>query len=87
MAEDKVYFRADAEWLEDLENELAAFPGGPHDDQVDALSYGAQELVMGEVEVPPDPNEPYRRASRRLGPFHGPAPYGGIPRTPPLWGQ
>jgi hypothetical protein len=32
-------------------DELASFPGGTHDDQVDALSYAAQKLAMGEVEV------------------------------------
>jgi predicted phage terminase large subunit-like protein len=29
-----------ADWLPDFERELAAFPGGTHDDQVDALSQG-----------------------------------------------
>jgi predicted phage terminase large subunit-like protein len=87
MVEGRVYFRADrrAEWLGDLENELASFPGGAHDDQVDALSYAAQELVLGEVEAPPASPEPatvtpYRGASRSFGPFRGGAPFkGGAP--------
>lgn len=34
-----------APWLEDLESELLAFgPDAPHDDQVDALSYAAQQV-------------------------------------------
>jgi hypothetical protein len=87
MAEGRVYFRAypRAGWLEDLEDELASFPGGAHDDQVDALSYAAQELVLGEVEAPPASPEPatvtpYRGASRSFGPFRGGAPFkGGAP--------
>jgi phage terminase large subunit-like protein len=34
-----VFFPEKAPWLEDLENELLAFPGR-HDDQVDALIQG-----------------------------------------------
>lgn len=39
----RVFFRAGAPWLGDLEEELLAFPlaRGGHDDQVDALAYGA----------------------------------------------
>ena len=95
MAEGRVYFRAypRAEWLEDLEDELAAFPGGAHDDQVDALSYAAQELVLGEVEAPPASRKPSPEpatitphrggASRSFGPFRGGAPFkGGGPFEP-----
>jgi len=38
-----VQFLAGAHWLEELERELLFFPDGPHDDQVDALAYGAVE--------------------------------------------
>lgn len=38
-----VQFLAGAPWLEELERELLFFPDGPHDDQVDALAYGAVE--------------------------------------------
>jgi len=88
MAEGRVYFRAypRAEWLEDLEDELASFPGGPHDDQVDALSYAARELVLGEVKAPPAPAKPATaepnrtQVSRSFGPFRGGAPFeGGVP--------
>ncbi len=35
-----------APWLQDLETELAQFPNGKHDDQVDALALGYSELHM-----------------------------------------
>ena len=44
----KVFHRMGAEWLDTFENELAAFPMGTHDDQVDTASYAAiltQELI------------------------------------------
>ena len=95
MAEGRVYFRAypRAEWLGDLEDELVSFPGGTYDDQVDALSYAAQKLVLGEVGVPPAPPKPSpepaavkprgRQASRSFGPFRGGAPFeGGAPFGP-----
>lgn len=41
----KVWFPADAAWLQDWEDEIATFPAGAHDDQVDTLSYAARILV------------------------------------------
>lgn len=41
----RVYFPAEAEWLSVWENELAIFPQGSHDDQVDTLSYAARIQV------------------------------------------
>lgn len=38
----RVYFPAEAEWLKEWENELAIFPQGSHDDQVDTMSYAAR---------------------------------------------
>lgn len=35
----RVYFKRNAEWLDEFENELLTFPKGKHDDQVDAFSY------------------------------------------------
>ena len=43
MENGKVYFLADAPWLHAFEQELLLFPLGPHDDQVDVLSYAAIE--------------------------------------------
>jgi len=40
----RVLFPADAPWLAELEDELASFPGGLHDDQVDALSQALNRL-------------------------------------------
>ena len=39
----KVHLPANAAWRDDLEDELAAFPNGAHDDQVDALAYLATQ--------------------------------------------
>ncbi len=47
-----VYFRKDAPWLQDFEDELLAFPNGKHDDQVDAFAYIA-DLVQPVSDVSP----------------------------------
>jgi predicted phage terminase large subunit-like protein len=39
MESGKVFFRADAHWLDAFESELLSFPTGKHDDQVDAFAY------------------------------------------------
>jgi len=41
----KVFLPNCAPWLKDFERELAAFPNGRHDDQVDALSQALHYLV------------------------------------------
>jgi hypothetical protein len=40
---------ADAAWLPGLLDELAAFPDGVHDDQVDAMSLALQKLATGQA--------------------------------------
>lgn len=40
-----VYVPKNAPWLEGLFSEMALFPKGTHDDQVDAIAYGALEAV------------------------------------------
>jgi predicted phage terminase large subunit-like protein len=40
----KVFHMKGAEWLEDFEAELLAFPAGEHDDQVDTVAYAARDL-------------------------------------------
>lgn len=40
----KVFFRRGAPYLDDLEEELIAFPRGMHDDQVDAVTYAGMLL-------------------------------------------
>jgi predicted phage terminase large subunit-like protein len=54
----RVWFPAAADWLETWCDELAAFPQGSHDDQVDTLAYAAR-VITAEY-VPPAP--PPRRA-------------------------
>jgi predicted phage terminase large subunit-like protein len=39
MEAGKVYFKEDAHWLNNFEEELLSFPNGKHDDQVDAFAY------------------------------------------------
>lgn len=41
MESGKVYFRENAPWLMDFEDEILCFPKGRHDDQVDAFAYTA----------------------------------------------
>jgi predicted phage terminase large subunit-like protein len=60
MANGKVFFRAGAPWLDDLEEELLAFPGGGHDDMVDAAADAARELAIGSLS-PPSGRERGRR--------------------------
>lgn len=43
----RVLFPVNAPWVSDLEDELASFPGGLHDDQVDALSQALNRLRSG----------------------------------------
>ncbi len=50
----KVYHRADADWIGDVESELLAFPIGTHDDFVDTASMAGIEL-MGRVAREPEP--------------------------------
>lgn len=42
-----LYLPHAAPWLADLEDELASFPNGDHDDQVDALAYAVEAVLSG----------------------------------------
>ena len=55
----KVWFPAQAEWLDEWCDELAAFPAGAHDDQVDTLAYAAR-VVSAEYVPPPPTGRPGR---------------------------
>lgn len=46
---DRIWVPADATWLVEFCDELAIFPVGKHDDQVDVLTYAAQEVVERHV--------------------------------------
>lgn len=54
----KVWFPAEAPWIDEWTDELAAFPQGAHDDQVDTLAYAAR--VMTNDYTPPVPDPPFR---------------------------
>lgn len=72
-----VYLLADAAYLSALLDELAAFPNGAHDDQVDAMSQALGRLSTGQASatVPtgtvPRPNPARRSGSVRIA--RGPA--------------
>ena len=44
----RVFFPADAEWLDAFEDQLVMFPASAHDDQVDTLVYAVMELMAGD---------------------------------------
>lgn len=62
MANGSFYAPTGAEWLVDLKDELAAFPAGKHDDQVDALSlaFGQLDTVRTARPIRPKQNAPAR---------------------------
>jgi predicted phage terminase large subunit-like protein len=52
----RVWFPAAADWLDEWTDELASFPSGTHDDQVDTLSYAARVVAahwLPQESVPP----------------------------------
>jgi predicted phage terminase large subunit-like protein len=51
MAAGRIYFRAGAPWIQELEDELLAFPNGTHDDQVDNVSYAFQVMIESKRKV------------------------------------
>jgi predicted phage terminase large subunit-like protein len=55
MANGSFYIPNGAPWWPDLAGELASFPGGKHDDQVDALAHLASQVEMHRVSDP-EPN-------------------------------
>jgi predicted phage terminase large subunit-like protein len=57
LRQGRAWFPADAPWLDEWCDELAAFPNGTHDDQVDVLAYAARVAVAHWLppELPPAP--------------------------------
>jgi predicted phage terminase large subunit-like protein len=53
----KCWFPAGAPWLDEWENELASFPRGNHDDQVDTFSYAAR-IAAAHWTPPKPPDRP-----------------------------
>lgn len=62
MQQGMVYFAATAPWLDVVQHEMLRFPGGVHDDIVDALSWLTRMAIAAE---PPRPPKERRRASWR----------------------
>jgi predicted phage terminase large subunit-like protein len=61
----RVWFPAEAPWLDEWTDELASFPDGTHDDQADCLAYAARVLTMEwtPARTPPRPGlSPHERA-------------------------
>lgn len=55
MKSHTAYFPADAEWLDEWLDELASFPAGAHDDQVDTFGHAARVVS---THWSPPPNDP-----------------------------
>ena len=46
MKSGNIYFKSNADWLDEFESELINFPSGDHDDQADAFSYITQIIEL-----------------------------------------
>ncbi len=46
MEQGRVHFPRQAPWFQEMQNEMLAFPTGKHDDQVDALAWIGQMILM-----------------------------------------
>jgi predicted phage terminase large subunit-like protein len=47
----RMLFPKDAPWLADYLKELAAFPGGKHDDQVDSTTQALEYLTARKISI------------------------------------
>jgi len=66
----RVWFPAEAGWLDEWTDELAAFPSGAHDDQVDTLSYAAR-IATAQWAAPVTPPRPgLSEADRAIAAAH-----------------
>jgi hypothetical protein len=61
----RVWFPAGADWLDEWCDELAAFPSGTNDDQVDTLSYAARVVAAHWLRQEPGEAVDARRAAGR----------------------
>jgi predicted phage terminase large subunit-like protein len=62
----RVWFPAEVPWLDEWTDELAAFPQGTHDDQVDTLSYAARVLTAEWAPAAPVPRPGLSDADRAI---------------------
>lgn len=46
MEQSRVHFPRNSPWFQEMQNEMLAFPSGKHDDQVDALAWIGQMILM-----------------------------------------
>jgi len=53
----KVYFPDDAPWKHEMQQELLSFPGGKHDDQVDALAWAVRLTLTRAAPTLPEPKK------------------------------
>lgn len=54
----RIFFPSGADWLDEFERELLAFPNGKHDDQVDVLAHAAREVAIGPWSAAHNEREP-----------------------------
>ena len=54
----KVFIKKDAGWTEAFVRELMVFPGGKHDDQIDAASWATRLTLLHMPKKPPAPTPP-----------------------------
>ncbi|WP_324022947.1 phage terminase large subunit [Pasteurella multocida] len=67
MEQGRVHFPRQAPWFQEMQNEMLAFPSGKHDDQVDALAWIGQMILMlaPEREKQPPPKRGWRDRLRK----------------------
>lgn len=67
MEQGRVHFPRQAPWFQEMQNEMLAFPAGKHDDQVDALAWIGQMILMlaPEREKRPPPKRGWRDRLRK----------------------
>lgn len=67
MEQGRVHFPRQAPWFQEMQNEMLSFPSGKHDDQVDALAWIGQMILMltPEREKKPQPKKGWRDRLRK----------------------
>lgn len=67
MQQMRVHFPSGASWFQELQNEMLAFPSAKHDDQVDAMAWVGQMILMMSPnrEKAPPPKKSWRDSLRK----------------------
>ena len=93
LSEGRVFVRADLPGREDFEREVTEFPGGSHDDTIDAAADAAREVLLGNFYMPRNLDHgsdysavagPFGVADPAMTTF--PEPPGGVHFDPPFGG-